>query len=61
MSKGILLVEELKSRLSYMDTLQQEHKQMYDLLKMVAVFGLDATLKEDVIELVKRIKQGEKK
>ena len=38
-------------------TLVKEHSEMYDLLKMVAIFGLDATLKEDITTLLKQVKQ----
>lgn len=42
-------------------TLAKEHSEMYDLLKMVAIFGLDATLKEDITTLLKQIKQRSNK
>ena len=41
--------------------LAKEHSEMYDLLKMVAIFGLDATLKEDITTLLKQIKQRSNK
>ena len=42
-------------------TLSKEHSEMYELLKMVAIFGLDATLKEDITTLLKQIKQRSNK